>query len=43
MTKKKALCVWKFFCTTVVINKHCILHPEYIAAPLSNAFISLKV
>lgn len=43
MTMKKAISVWKYSCTGVIINNHCMLHPEYIAAPLSIGFISLKL
>lgn len=40
---KKAISIWKFSCTGVTINNHCILHPEYVAAPLSIGFIALKL
>lgn len=43
MTKKKAISVWKYSCTRIKINKYYVLHPEFIAAPFSNGFISLKL
>lgn len=41
--EKKAISLWKFSCTGVITNNHCILHPEYITILLSIGFISPKL